>query len=31
VADVLRQMRFKPGVHPDGSPKRDTAEIEIIF
>ena len=31
VAEVLRSMRFRPGVHPDGTPKRDTAEIEIIF
>jgi len=31
VAEVLRAMRFRPGVHPDGTPKRDTAEIEIIF
>jgi hypothetical protein len=31
VADVLKAMRFRPGVHADGTPKRDTAEIEIIF
>ena len=31
VADVLKSMRFRPGVHADGTPKRDTAEIEIIF
>jgi protein TonB len=31
VTEVLRSMRFRPGVHPDGTPKRDTAEIEIIF
>jgi protein TonB len=31
VADVLKEMRFRPGVHADGTPKRDTAEIEIIF
>lgn len=31
VAEVLRSMRFRPGVRPDGTPKRDTAEIEIIF
>jgi len=31
VADVLRAMRFRPGVRSDGTPKRDTAEIEIIF
>src|SRR6202162_2684637 len=31
VADVLKAMRFRPGVHADGTPKRDTAGIEIIF
>ncbi len=31
VADVLKSMRFRPGVHADGTAKRDTAEIEIIF
>ena len=31
VSEVLRSMRFRPGVHADGTPKRDTAEIEIIF
>ena len=31
VAEVLRSMRFRPGVHADGTAKRDTAEIEIIF
>jgi len=31
VSDVLRTMRFRPGVHPDGTPKRDTASVEIIF
>ena len=31
VADILKAMRFRPGVHADGRPKRDTAEIEIIF
>jgi hypothetical protein len=31
VAEVLRAMRFRPGVRFDGTPKRDTAEIEIIF
>jgi periplasmic protein TonB len=31
VAEVLRSMRFRPGVHADGTPMRDTAEIEIIF
>jgi protein TonB len=31
VADVLKAMRFRPGVHADGTAKRDTAEIEIIF
>lgn len=31
VADVLRAIRFRPGVRADGTPKRDTAEIEIIF
>ncbi|HKR08192.1 MAG TPA: hypothetical protein VJS39_03305 [Gemmatimonadaceae bacterium] len=31
VAEVLRSMRFRPGVRFDGVPKRDTAEIEIIF
>jgi hypothetical protein len=31
VADVLKSMRFRPGVRADGTAKRDTAEIEIIF
>ncbi len=31
VGEVLRAMRFRPGVHADGTPMRDTAEIEIIF
>jgi periplasmic protein TonB len=31
VAEVLKSMRFRPGVHADGTPMRDTAEIEIIF
>ncbi|MFL5635212.1 MAG: hypothetical protein ACJ79F_00725 [Gemmatimonadaceae bacterium] len=31
VAEVLRSMRFRPGVRADGVAKRDTAEIEIIF
>jgi protein TonB len=31
VSEVLRSMRFRPGVRADGTPKRDTAEIEIIF
>ena len=31
VAEVLKSMRFRPGVHADGTAKRDTAEIEIIF
>src|SRR3954471_6151053 len=31
VTEVLRSMRFRPGVTAEGTPKRDTAEIEIIF
>jgi periplasmic protein TonB len=31
VTEVLKAMRFRPGVHADGTPMRDTAEIEIIF
>jgi protein TonB len=31
VAEVLKSMRFRPGVRADGTAKRDTAEIEIIF
>src|SRR5256714_14847695 len=31
VADVLRSMRFRPGGHPDGTPKRDTAGNGINF
>jgi periplasmic protein TonB len=31
VAEVLKSMRFRPGVRADGRPMRDTAEIEIIF
>jgi periplasmic protein TonB len=31
VTEVLKSMRFRPGVRADGTPMRDTAEIEIIF
>lgn len=31
VTEVLKSMRFRPGVRADGTPKPDTAEIEIIF
>jgi hypothetical protein len=31
VEEVLRAMRFRPGVRADGTPQRDTATIEIVF
>ena len=31
LEQTLKSTRFRPGVGPDGVPKRDTAMIEIIF
>jgi hypothetical protein len=31
VADGLKSMRFRPAVRADGTAKRDTATIEVIF
>ena len=29
--EVLRSLRFRPGVHADGSPMRDTVDVHFIF
>jgi periplasmic protein TonB len=29
--DVLRSLRFRPGVHSDGTPMRDTVDVHFIF
>ena len=29
--DVLRSLRFRPGVHADGTPMRDTVDVHFIF
>ncbi len=31
LGDVLKSLRFRPGVHADGTAKRDTASVEFIF
>jgi TonB family protein len=31
VSDVLKSLRFRPGVKADGTPKRDTTTIEFSF
>jgi hypothetical protein len=29
--EVLNSLRFRPGVHADGSPMRDTVDVHFIF
>jgi protein TonB len=29
--EVLRSLRFRPGVHADGTPMRDTVDVHFIF
>jgi hypothetical protein len=29
--DVLRSLRFRPGVRADGTPMRDTVDVHFIF
>ena len=31
LRDVLNALRFRPGVRPDGTPVRDTVDIQFIF
>jgi protein TonB len=31
LRDVLMALRFRPGVRPDGTPVRDTVDIQFIF
>jgi len=31
IAEILRQMRFKPGVRPNGSPVRMKAQVGYDF
>ena len=31
LRDVLLALRFRPGVRPDGTPVRDTVDIQFIF
>jgi outer membrane biosynthesis protein TonB len=31
VAEVLKGLRFRPGVRADGTPKRDTVDVHFIF
>lgn len=31
LRDVLMSLRFRPGTRPDGTPVRDTADIQFIF
>jgi protein TonB len=31
LRDVLMSLRFRPGVKPDGTPVRDTVDIQFIF
>jgi len=31
LGDVLRSLRFRPGVHADGTPMRDTVDVQFIF
>ena len=31
LRDVLLALRFRPGVKPDGTPVRDTVDIQFIF
>jgi hypothetical protein len=31
LEEVLRSLRFRPGVHSDGTPMRDTVDVHFIF
>lgn len=31
LIEVLRSLRFRPGVHADGTPMRDTVDVHFIF
>jgi len=31
LTEVLRALRFRPGVHADGTPMRDTVDVHFIF
>jgi periplasmic protein TonB len=31
LTEVLNSLRFRPGVHADGSPMRDTVDVHFIF
>ena len=31
LSEVLRSLRFRPGVHADGTPMRDTVDVHFIF
>jgi protein TonB len=31
LTEVLRSLRFRPGVHADGTPMRDTVDVHFIF
>ena len=31
LEEVLRSLRFRPGVHADGTPMRDTVDVHFIF
>jgi protein TonB len=31
LEEVLRSLRFRPGVHGDGTPMRDTVDVHFIF
>jgi len=31
LRDVLQALRFRPGVRGDGTPVRDTVDIQFIF
>jgi hypothetical protein len=31
LQEVLRSLRFRPGVHADGTPMRDTVDVHFIF
>ena len=31
LRDVLQSLRFRPGVRADGTPVRDTVDIQFIF
>jgi len=31
LQEVLRSLRFRPGIHADGTPMRDTVDVHFIF